>query len=102
MACLSSSNPAPVEALTETIGEASRNDPRVNCSISVQAVRTEIEQFTRGSFLEASPIVSVSASTGAGFDELKQAIVQIGAEIQVRDSIAMTRLPIDRVFTIKG
>ena len=69
---------------------------------TVQAVRAEIEEFTRGSFLEASPIIPVSALTGEGFDELKQAIVQIGAEIPARDSIALTRLPIDRVFTIKG
>ena len=44
----------------------------------------------------------MSSLTGAGLDELKRAIVAAAAEVQPRDSLALARLPIDRVFTMKG
>jgi selenocysteine-specific elongation factor len=73
-------------------------------SETLDVVRLEVEEFLRGTFLESphSPIVAVSALTGAGIEELKQAIVRIAGEVQTRDSAAIPRLPIDRVFTMKG
>jgi selenocysteine-specific elongation factor len=67
-------------------------------------VRLEVEEFLRGTFLQTptSPIVAVSSLTGAGLDDLKRAIVAASAEVAARDSQALARLPIDRVFTIKG
>src|ERR1700683_1219056 len=47
-------------------------------------------------------MVAVSSLTGDGLDELKRAIVAAAAEVQPRDSLALARLPIDRVFTMKG
>jgi len=44
----------------------------------------------------------VSSLTGAGLEELKRVIVAQAAEVEPRDSHAMARLPIDRVFTMKG
>jgi selenocysteine-specific elongation factor len=49
-----------------------------------------------------SPIIAVSSLTGAGLPELKQALAQIAAEVPAKDSSALARLPIDRVFTMKG
>jgi selenocysteine-specific elongation factor len=71
---------------------------------TLDVVRLEVEEFLRGTFLEAprSPIVPVSALTGAGLDDLKRAIVSVAAGGQPRDSTALARLPIDRVFTMKG
>ncbi len=71
---------------------------------TLDVVRLEVEEFLRGTFLEApqSPIVPVSALTGAGLNELKRAIVSVAAGAQPRDSSALARLPIDRVFTMKG
>jgi selenocysteine-specific elongation factor len=71
---------------------------------TLEVVRLEVEEFLRGTFLEApkSPIIAVSSLTGAGLDELKQAMFAKAAEIQPRDSRAIARLPIDRVFTMKG
>lgn len=71
---------------------------------TLDVVRLEVEEFLRGTFLEAprSPIVPVSALTGAGLDDLKRAIVSATAGQQPRDSGALARLPIDRVFTMKG
>ena len=69
---------------------------------TLEVVRLEIEDFLRGSFLEGAPIVPVSSLTRAGIDDLKQAIAKIAAESPARDSNAIPRLPIDRVFSMKG
>jgi selenocysteine-specific elongation factor len=71
---------------------------------TLSVVRMEIEDFVRGSFLDASrsPIVPVSALQGTGLDELKREIVRLTAEVPARDTEALFRLPIDRVFTMKG
>ncbi len=71
---------------------------------TVEVVRLEVEDFLRGTFLEApaSPIIAVSSLTGNGLEELKRAIVAVAAKIDVRDSQALARLPIDRVLTMKG
>ncbi len=73
-------------------------------SETLRVVRVEIEDFVSGSFLDISkaPIIPVSSLTGAGIDELKQAVVTTAREIPARDSSSFTRLPIDRVFTMKG
>jgi selenocysteine-specific elongation factor len=70
----------------------------------LDVVRLEVEEFLRGSFLDSahSPIVAVSSLTGAGLPELKQALAKVAAEIPAKDSNALARLPIDRVFTMKG
>lgn len=71
---------------------------------TLDVTRLEVEEFLRHSFLDPlhSPIVTVSSLTGAGLDDLKQAVVKAAAEIPARDSSALARLPIDRVFTMKG
>jgi selenocysteine-specific elongation factor len=67
-------------------------------------VRMEIEEFVRGSFLDASrsSILAVSALAGTGLEELKKEIARLAGEIPARDSEALLRLPIDRVFVMKG
>jgi len=71
---------------------------------TLEVVRLEVEDFLRGSFLDPanSPIVAVSSLTGAGLEELKRALVEVAAEVPAKDSAAMVRLPIDRVFSMKG
>ena len=69
---------------------------------TLEVVRLEIEDFLRGSFLENSPIVPVSALKGTGLDELKRELVHIAAQLSPRDSKAIARLPLDRVFSMKG
>jgi selenocysteine-specific elongation factor len=71
---------------------------------TLTVARMEIEDFVRGSFLDSSrsPIVAVSALKGTGLDELKREIVRLSAEVPARDTEALFRLPIDRVFTMKG
>jgi selenocysteine-specific elongation factor len=71
---------------------------------TLSVVRMEIEDFVRGSFLDCSrsPVVAVSALKGTGLDELKREIVRLAADVPARDTEALFRLPIDRVFTMKG
>jgi len=71
---------------------------------TLEVVRLEVEDFVRGSFLDTSksPIVAVNSLTGAGLDELKSALAQVASEVAARNSAALARLPIDRVFTMKG
>jgi selenocysteine-specific elongation factor len=71
---------------------------------TLSVVRMEIEDFVRGSFLDVSrsPVVAVSALKGTGLDELKREIVHLAADVPARDIEALFRLPIDRVFTMKG
>src|SRR5580658_5981950 len=75
---------------------------------TLDVVRLEVEEFLRGTFLDQTrldkpnSIVAVSSLTGAGLEDLKRAIVAAAAAVRPRDSQAIARLPIDRVFTMKG
>jgi selenocysteine-specific elongation factor len=71
---------------------------------TLDVVRLEVEEFLRGTFLEHpnSPIIAVSSLTGAGLDDLKRAMISAASSVQPRDSAAIARLPIDRVFSMKG
>ncbi|HEV7922015.1 MAG TPA: selenocysteine-specific translation elongation factor [Thermoanaerobaculia bacterium] len=69
----------------------------------LELVRLEIEELVGGSFLDGKPIVPVSSTTGAGLDELRAALLASVASVDDRDATTRVfRLPIDRVFTMKG
>jgi len=70
----------------------------------LDVVRLEVEDFLHGTFLAPpqAPIMAVSSLTGSGLGELKGAIAAASATVTQRDSNALARLPIDRVFTMKG
>jgi selenocysteine-specific elongation factor len=69
---------------------------------TLDVVRMELEDFLRGSFLEHAPMVAVSALKGTGLEDLKRELAEASAEVSAKDSAALFRLPIDRVFTMKG
>jgi selenocysteine-specific elongation factor len=68
----------------------------------LQLVEAETADFVAGSFLEGAPVLRVSSRTGEGVEELKAALARLAAKVSERDDQAVARLPIDRVFTIKG
>jgi len=69
---------------------------------SLELVRLEAEDFLRESFLERAAIVPVSAKTGAGLSELKEALRNAATEVHGKDAARYFRLPIDRAFAMKG
>ncbi|HEX8893974.1 MAG TPA: selenocysteine-specific translation elongation factor [Terriglobales bacterium] len=71
---------------------------------TLEVVRMEVSDYLRGSFLDPAnaPIVAASSKTGAGLDELKLELTRLAAEVPVKDAGAAFRLPIDRVFSMKG
>jgi selenocysteine-specific elongation factor len=69
---------------------------------TLEVVRLETEEYFRGSFLEHAPIITVSSLRKTGLEELKHQLLRVSGSISARDPNAIARLPIDRVFTMKG
>ncbi|NTW66237.1 MAG: selenocysteine-specific translation elongation factor, partial [Nitrospirae bacterium] len=65
-------------------------------------VQDEVRDFVKGTFLEKAPIVPVSAKTGENLDKLKQELDKLAKEVAPKSPNGILRLPIDRVFTMKG
>lgn len=65
-------------------------------------VSLEVRELVRGSFLERAPIIPASSRTGAGLDAVRQAILGLGPQVAGRSAAGGVRLPVDRVFTMKG
>ncbi len=72
--------------------------------VTLQVVRMEVADLVRGSFLDAgqAPVIAVSAKTGQGLEDLKREMARLAAETAQKDVHAAFRLPIDRVFSMKG
>ena len=68
----------------------------------LELVIEDIENFVQGTFLEGQPIMPVSSATGEGVDEFVDALDTLSAEVPERPSTNLFRLPVDRVFTMKG
>ena len=65
------------------------------------ATRQALDQISRTS-LAAVPAVAVSAVTGAGLPELRDALSRLVAALPVPDPAAPVRLWVDRAFSIRG
>jgi selenocysteine-specific elongation factor len=65
-------------------------------------VQDEIKEFVKGTFLEGSLIMPVSSRTGDNLPLLKEEIKNLALKIDPKTSEGLFRLPIDRVFTLKG
>lgn len=68
----------------------------------IQLVEEELRDFTKGTFLEGEPVVKVSSLTGEGIGDLIAALEKLGNETEERRIDGLFRLPIDRVFVMKG
>src|SRR5216683_663572 len=68
----------------------------------VGLVKDDVGRLLGGSFLEGCPIVPVSVKTGQGLPELRQTLARLAALVPGRPTDKNARLPIDRVFTVKG
>ncbi|HIJ60284.1 MAG TPA: selenocysteine-specific translation elongation factor [Nitrospirae bacterium] len=68
----------------------------------IELISDEIRDFVKRTFLEDAPIVPVSSRTGEGIDKLKDLIKEIAKGVSPKLTGGLFRLPIDRVFTLKG
>jgi len=68
----------------------------------LEIVKEEVMDITKGTFLEDAPIVPVSSVTGEGISELIGSVDRLSKEIEGRSSDGLFRLPVDRVFIMKG
>ena len=62
----------------------------------------DIQSFTQDSFLEGQPIVPVSSITGDGIPKFVETLQVICTAVPERKQTGLFRLPVDRVFTMKG
>jgi selenocysteine-specific elongation factor len=69
---------------------------------TLDLARMEAAELVAGSALEGAPIVAVSSRTGEGLDDLRDAIAALAGRVPGRPSDGISRLPIDRVFSIRG
>ncbi|MDM8549499.1 selenocysteine-specific translation elongation factor [Desulfobacterales bacterium HSG2] len=68
----------------------------------LELVSDDVSQFVQGTFLEGAPVVPVSSVTGEGIPEFVKTLDDLSAAIPARTSAGLFRLPVDRVFTMKG
>ena len=68
----------------------------------LELVRLELEEFVAGSFLAGAPIIPVSSRTGEGLDQLRSELSRLAADVPAKDASRHFRLPVDRVFVMKG
>jgi selenocysteine-specific elongation factor len=69
----------------------------------VELAREDVRDFLAGGPLEQAPIVPVSAHTGAGLDDLREALATLATSAEPRTRRdGPPRLPIDRVFSMRG
>jgi selenocysteine-specific elongation factor len=71
---------------------------------ALTSLRQDLAAFFQESFLDpaTAPMIAVSTKTRAGLDELKASLAKIAAAAPTRSADAFFRLPIDRVFAMKG
>jgi selenocysteine-specific elongation factor len=68
----------------------------------LELARLEVRDLVDGSFLQDAPIVAASSKTGAGLDDLRRELAQAAERVAAREEDGPARLPIDRVFSVKG
>jgi selenocysteine-specific elongation factor len=68
----------------------------------VDLVEEEVSETLKGTFLENAPIERFSAVTGYGQEHLLATLAELAAQVPPKSATGIFRLPIDRVFTIKG
>jgi len=68
----------------------------------LELVADDVHTYLRGSFLEDAPIVQVSSVTGQGLSDFVAAVAALCEKVPDRSSKGLFRLPVDRVFSMKG
>ncbi len=62
----------------------------------------DAKDILKGTFLEDAPVARVSSRTGEGIDALRETLQEMSLKVVERPVHGLMRLPVDRVFTLKG
>jgi len=65
-------------------------------------VRLDVADVLAGTAMADAPMVATSVVTGAGLPALREALAAAAADVSARRDDDVFRMPIDRVFTIRG
>lgn len=65
-------------------------------------VEDEVKEVVAGTSLSDAPVISVSAISGKGLPELLNILDGVAEQVDMREIKGLWRLPVDRVFTLKG
>ncbi len=65
-------------------------------------VQEDVKNFLQGTFLEGAPIFPVSSLTKQGLDALRAHVVQCSKTLTPSRESTLFRLPVDRIFSMKG
>jgi selenocysteine-specific elongation factor len=68
----------------------------------LELVKEEVSEIVEDTFLKSAPILAVSSVTGEGIPQLISTLDLLSKEIEGRSPDGLFRLPIDRVFIMKG
>ncbi len=68
----------------------------------LELVKEEVTEIVKDTFLKDAPILAVSSITGEGIPQLISTLDRLSKEVEERSSDGLLRLPIDRVFVMKG
>jgi len=66
------------------------------------AAEEEVRELIEGTFLEDSPVIHVSATTGQGIDELRAALVAQLEHARPKADRGIFRVPVQRSFMLEG
>ncbi len=67
----------------------------------LETVKKQVRSILKGTALEGTPIIPISAVTGAGLEELKKALLSVLSPPK-REKGGPFKMPIDHAFRIKG
>jgi selenocysteine-specific elongation factor len=68
----------------------------------LELVAMEAREFLAGSFLAGAPVIPASAKTGAGIEELREALRGLLTSVPARAPTGVPRLAVDRSFAMRG
>jgi selenocysteine-specific elongation factor len=68
----------------------------------LELVKEDVKEFLKGTFLENAPLITFSAVTGEGKEELLKVLDEKASKILMKPEDQPFRLPVDGVFSIKG
>lgn len=69
---------------------------------TLELARMDAADLVAGSFLASAPMIAVSSTTGDGIDEIRSALLAAAQSTPAEADDHVTRLPIDRSFSMKG